>query len=254
MPPKIALHDPILGPLTDNQITRDFWVYQRLKGHRYSSDDLATGFVAWQRAPNAKRILDLGCGLGAVLIHLAWNMPHAVLVGIEAQEMSFELLRRNVERNRIEGRVTMHHGDLRDPEAIAKLGTNFDLITGTPPYFPPGDALDAEDEQRAYARIEYRGGVEAYLATAAKLLGPGGTFVLCGAAGARGRVEPAAHANGLRLQGTCDVVAREGRPPLFCVWTLGREERGFAPEVLVLRDAEGRLTADAQRIRDFSGL
>jgi tRNA1(Val) A37 N6-methylase TrmN6 len=56
----------------------------------------------------------------------------------------------------------------------------FDLITGTPLYFPPSAALEALDTQRAYARIEYRGGIEAYVATAARVLASGGTIVLCG--------------------------------------------------------------------------
>ena len=253
---KPVLDDPLLGPLTDDALTREFRVWQRAKGHRFSADDLTTAYLAWRAAPEARRVVDLGCGLGSVLLHLAWAMPDATLVGIEAQEVSFELLRRNVERNAVTERVTIHHGDLRDEEAVARLGADFDLVTGTPPYFPPGAAVDAMDTQRAYARIEYRGGVEAYLATGQRLLARGGVMVLCGDARAGERVEQGARAASLSIWARCDVIPRENEPPLFAVWTLRHEAADFdvALSSLTLRDVAGERTADAKMLRTFSGL
>jgi len=249
-----ALVDPELGPLTDDALTADFRVFQREKGHRFSSDDLATAFVAWHARPDARRVLDLGCGLGSVLLHLAWKMPDARFVGIEAQAMSFELLRRNVARAGVADRVTIHHGDLRDDAAIAALGRDFDLVTGTPPYFPPGAASDAMDEQRAYARIEYRGGVEAYVATAARVLSVDGTFVVCGDARAQERVERSAADAQLAVHAFCEVVPRDGEKPLFSIWTLGRAARATVRSSMTLRDAAGERTRDARALREFSGL
>lgn len=250
----MTLSDPILGPLTDDALTRDFRVYQRAKGHRFSSDDLATAFIAWHARPSAKRVLDLGCGLGSVLLHLAWKMPDADFVGIEAQAMSFELLRRNVARAGVARRVAIHHGDLREEVAIEKLGRDFDLVTGTPPYFPPGAASDAMDEQRAYARIEYRGGVEAYVETAGRVVADDGIIVMCGAALANARVEGAATTAKLVVRARCDVIPREREPPLFSVWTLSRVSSALTVSSMTLRDAAGERTADARALRAFSGL
>ena len=251
MPPKPVVVDPVLGPLTLDRLARDVWVYQRSKGHRFSADDVATAFVAYEAAPSARRVLDLGCGLGSVLLLLASRLPDAELVGVEAQAQSFELLSRNVAHNALGGRVAIVHGDLRD---VSPEGP-FDLVTGTPPYFPPGHALDAADEQRTYARIEHRGGVEAYVHAAARVLAGEGTLVLCGEARAESRVSAAASEVGLSLVARTDIVARAGKPPLFAVWTL---RRAPAPErrdaVLVLRDAEGNRTEDAARLRAFSGV
>jgi len=252
---KALLHDPDLGDLTDDRLTRDVRILQRAKGHRFSSDDVATAWVAARTAPDARRIADLGCGIGSVLLHLAWSLPEATLVGVEAQAISFALLERNVERNALGHRVGIVHGDLRDEAVLARLGTGFDLVTGTPPYFPPDAALDAMDEQRAYARIEYRGGVETYLAAGARTLSARGVMVVCGDARASGRVDEGARAAGLALVARVDIVAQEGKSPLFSIWSAMRASSGgaIATSALTLRDAAGKSTADAAALRAFSG-
>jgi tRNA1(Val) A37 N6-methylase TrmN6 len=241
--------------LSLDALTAGVSVYQRKKGHRFSSDDLVTAWAAKQVCPAPATILDLGCGLGSVLLHLTWSTPGATLVGVEAQEVSFALLEKNVAHNGLEDRVTIHHGDLRDEAVMARLGGPFELITATPPYFPPSAATDALDQQRAYARIEYRGGVEAYIATASRLLATDGWFVICGAAGADERVETAAGEHGMALCGRHVAIPREGRAPLFSVWVL-RHAADAVPRFerdLTLRDAVGERTADARMLRAASG-
>jgi tRNA1Val (adenine37-N6)-methyltransferase len=250
---QIALVDPELGPLTDDLLTRDVRVFQREKGHRFSSDDVVTAYVAHRERPEARRILDLGCGLGSVLLLLAWKLPEASLCGVEAQAQSFELLQRNAARSGFAERLRIAHGDLRDGALMASFGTGFDLITGTPPYFPPPAALDAEDEQRAYARIEYRGGVEAYIESAATLLSEQGSLVLCGDARALQRTTSAAARVGLNVLARCDVLPRAGKGALFSVWTLRRDAADCRMSVMTLRSASGEPTLDAARLREFCG-
>lgn len=252
---RVALTDPELGPLTDDLLTRDVRVFQRVAGHRFSSDDMVTAYVAARRRPGARRICDLGCGLGSVLLHLAWTLQEATLVGVEAQAVSFALLTRNVQRNGFAGRVTVTHGDLRDESAVEWLHARgpFELVTGTPPYFPPSTALDAEDEQRAFARIEYRGGVEAYVQTASRILSDDGVLVLCGDHEAHARVEAAVRAVGLSLEQRLDVFPRERAPALFSVWTASREVSAMTVATMTLRDKDGRPSADAAKLKAFSG-
>jgi tRNA1Val (adenine37-N6)-methyltransferase len=254
-----TVEHPTLGALTRDRLTRDVWVEQRARGHRFSSDDMATAFLACRAAPNAQRVLDLGCGLGSVLLHLAWSLPRATLVGVEAQAVSYALLERNVANSGFAGRVAIHHGDLRDETTVSALASHgaFDLITGTPPYFPAGTALDSTDEQRAYARIEYRGGVEAYLEAGARLLANDGVVVLCGDTQADERVGRAAESARLGLAGRCDVIPREGEPALFTIWTLRRvaDDAAETPRTrMTLRDRGGARTDDAAALRAFSGL
>jgi tRNA1Val (adenine37-N6)-methyltransferase len=242
-------------PLTLDALTAGVSVFQRTKGHRFSSDDVVTAWVALQMCPDPNYVLDLGCGIGSVLLHVAWSAPRSSVVGVEAQAVSVALGRRNVDHNGLGHRVRIYHGDLREAAVVAELGGPFDLITGTPPYFGVAAATAAMDEQRAYARIEHRGGIESYVATAARLLAPDGWFVVCGDADATDRVDRAAFAYGLAVCGRTVVVPRAGRPPLFCVWAL-RHHSHMRPPVereLTLRDHAGARTDDARELRAFSG-
>lgn len=245
--------DPELGDLTDDRLTRDVSIFQRAKGHRFSSDDVVTAYVATCVAPSPARVLDLGCGIGSVLLHLAWSLPKASLVGIEAQEISYRLLARNVARNNLGERVQIHHGDIREA-TVAQCGGGFDLVTGTPPYFPPSSALDAEDEQRAYARIEYRGGIDDYVRAAARFVAADGTIVLCGDSRTDARVMQATSEANLSLFQRWDVVSKAGQSPLFSVWCLCRHERPLSHHVMTLRTNRGETTDDARMLRRFSGL
>lgn len=248
---------PELGELTCDALTAGIEVFQRARGHRFSSDDTVTAWAAMQVCPAPRRVLDLGCGLGSVLLHIAWSAPGCTLVGVEAQEISFELLRRNIAHNRLGHRIEVHHGDLRDREVQDRLGGPFDLITGTPPYFPPSAASDAIDEQRAFARIEYRGGIEAYIEAGSARLAPNGRMVLCGDADAEHRTHAAAGEHGLQVTRRHVVTPRAGRAPLFTVWVLGHRATVASGDVddvaLVLRDEHGAPTSDARMMRAFSG-
>ena len=246
-----APFDESLGPFTLDRLTRDVTIWQRTKGHRFSSDDMATAFVAVTRAPHARRVLDLGCGIGSVLLHVAWSLPETTLVGVEAQDVSYTMLEENVRRNGFGERIAIHHGDLRDE--VSRLGERFDLVTGTPPYFPKDAALDAMDTQRAYARIEYRGGIDAYVRAGAVVLAEDGTLVLCGDARTEARMLGAADEAGLFLVARTSIVAHAKKPPLFAVWTLRRAEAPLASSTLVLRDADGATTPDAAMLKAFSG-
>jgi SAM-dependent methyltransferase len=161
-------------------------------------------------------VLDLGCGIGSVLLMVADRLPDARFVGVEAQAVSFALATKNVTRNGVGDRVTLIHGDFREPLALDR----FDLVTGTPPYQPSGTATPSPDEQRTYARIKMRGGVEAYLEAGSRALADDGVFVVCADARRPERVLDVAPKHGLRVVRRRDVIPRATRDALFTVWTL----------------------------------
>jgi tRNA1(Val) A37 N6-methylase TrmN6 len=236
--------------LTSDALTDRVRVWQRKRGHRFSYDDVVTAWVAARAAPAAQSHLDLGCGIGSVLLMLADRLPLSRSVGVEAQAESFALLQRNVAASGFAERVEVHLGDLRE----LSLG-KFDLVTGTPPYKPPGSATPSPDPQRAHARVELRGGVEQYLAAAAAALAPGGVCVVCMETAGLGRVQLGAAAAGLAIAAQLDVIPRAGRGALFSVFTLQLSAAGTCVrDELWLRDAAGERTEHARALRSFFGL
>lgn len=257
-------------PLTDDALTGRYRLWQRKRGHRYSLDDVLTARVAaetgdalceangWAALPKA---FDLGCGIGSVLLMVADRHPEAACVGLEAQDISFALLERNVARNNLSDRITIAQGDLRDEALLASLAQQgpFPLVSGTPPYQPPGTATPSPDSQRAHCRIELRGGIEDYLQSAAQLLAPGGRAVICGDARRPERAYKGAAAAGLRVLREERACPRAGRPPLFTVWTFGHAaEHPDVPHVqapdFVARNADGERTQAYLDLRAFFGL
>lgn len=246
-------------PLTDDAITGAHRVWQRARGHRYSLDDVLTAFVAANARPEAETHVDLGCGLGSVVTMVAYKLERARHVAVEAQAVSHELARRNLERNGLTPRVTLHRGDLRDAALLDRIGGPFALVTGTPPYVIPGRSTPAPDPQKAYARIEYRGGIEDYLEAAARVLAASGRAVVCGDARHPERAFRGAERAGLACIARLDAVPRAGQAALFSVFTFAHAAEAAAlpfrhEAPFVARDAEGRRTLAYLALRTFFGL
>ena len=240
--------------LTSDAITASFRIFQRKRGHRFSLDDLATAWEAARARADVTSFLDMGCGIGSVLLMVAWRHPAAQVFGIEAQDVSIELAHRNVRENGLGGRATLLHGDLREVARDWHHGA-CDLITGTPPYLPIGTASASPDPQRAAARIELRGGVEDYLAAAAHVLAPDGVVVVCADGRAPERVVRGAAAAELVPIRRLDVVPRAGKSPLFSVWTCARTARGAMDhDAVIMRDEAGERTEASREMRRAFGL
>ena len=254
------------GELTDDAIAGNYRLWQRRRGHRYSIDDVLTAWQAalcWESAgdPSATTAgmlaADLGTGIGSVLTMLAYRLPAARFFAVEAQEISHGLCVANLARNGLARRVELCLGDLRDDAVLRQAGEGkYALVTGTPPYARPNTATPSSDAQRAYARVEMRGGIEAYLASAARLLAPEGQAVLCADARFPERALGGARAAGLTAVCRRDIVPRAGKKgALFTVWTFrwGDHPLETAPP-FVARDADGSRTDAAHDVRRFFGL
>jgi tRNA1(Val) A37 N6-methylase TrmN6 len=239
-------------------LSGDWRILQRTDGHRWSLDDLVTAWFAVRqmRSHPPQHVADIGCGIGAVLMLVAWSFPKARCVGVEAQEVSIGLARRSLLWNAIDGRCEVRAGDLRDPSVFPE-GPIFDLVTGTPPYLPPGTATESHRIQRGPCHFERRGGIEAYCAAAAPLLARGGRFVTCAGAGQSERVARGAEAARLAIVDRLDIVPREGKAPLFSVYAMAVEAEGaLRPPsgALVVRNRAGQRTLAFRKLREEMGM
>jgi tRNA1(Val) A37 N6-methylase TrmN6 len=188
---------------------------------------------------------------------VAWALPDAQAVGVEAQPISIELARRSLCYNGADRRCELRQGDLRDP-ALLPEGPSFDLVTGTPPYIPLGRGLVSSKVQRGPCCFEIRGGVEDYCAAASRALAPAGRFVVCAGPWPADRVDRAARRTALAIARRIDVVPRDGKPTLFGVYVMRRlaegEQLAAEPERFLVRHADGRLSAEMHRARARLGM
>src|SRR3954447_20535372 len=79
-----------------------FRIFQLKKGHRYSTDDVLTAWYGTTWCPSARRVLDLGSGIGSVGMVAAWRLQGTRFVTVEAQDVSVALARKSARFNGIE--------------------------------------------------------------------------------------------------------------------------------------------------------
>lgn len=242
-----------LQPADDEDLcflTGEWRLFQKQRGHRWSLDDLVTAWVAADHVRGATRLLDLGCGLGSVLLMMAWKCPDADVTGIEAQTDRAAMGRRSIQWNGVENRCRIVDGDLRD----ALVDGPFGLITGTPPYFPIGTGPESEKTHAGPCRFEVRGGVEEYALAAARRLTDDGRFVVCTSSLERERVPNAAKEAGLHVIEHLDVIPREGKDVLVMVDVMSRVAAPLKTRSIVVRDAQSRWTPEFLELRASMGM
>lgn len=239
---------------TRDYICGHYRIFQYAKGHRYSTDDVLTAWYGTISAPRVDRAADLGSGIGSVATIVAWRLPGATLCTVEAQEMSIRLARKSVRYNGLDSRVTLYHGDLRDPAILANEAP-FDLVTGSPPYWPAGTASEAEHPQAIPARIEVRGSVADYAAAARRILAPGGIFAFVFPTIQIERVFAGLAEAELKLVRRRDIVFKEGEPPLITLFAASRWEdipptfEALVEPLLVIRRTDGGVGDEYSAVR-----
>jgi tRNA1Val (adenine37-N6)-methyltransferase len=208
---------------TLDAISGHFRIFQLRKGHRFSTDDVLTAWYGTSWAPTARAVLDLGSGIGSVGMIAAWRLPGARFVTVEAQDDSVRLARKSAAYNGLIDRYEIRHGDFRDASVLGP-DERFDLILGSPPYFPPGSGIEGDHPQKVACRFEMRGDIGDYCAVAAGHLAGGGVFACVFPEEQRSRLETSARNGSLTIVRRRPIVFREGDEPLVTVFVLGRRD------------------------------
>lgn len=123
--------------------------------------------------------VDLGTGSGAIAGSLATEAAGVAVYAVELSDEAYPWARRNLAGTG----ATLVHGDMR--EALHELDGTVDVVVSNPPYIP-ADAVPRDLEVRLHDphMALYGGGADgmemptAAAATAARLLRPGGFFVM----------------------------------------------------------------------------
>ncbi len=248
---------------TLDYISGHFRIFQLRDGHRFSTDDVLTAWYGTTWCPSAGRVLDLGSGIGSVATIAAWRLPGARVVTVEAQEISVALARRSMEYNGLAARCDIRCGDLREPNVVGPE-ERFDLVLGSPPYFPVGTGVEGDHPQKVASRFELRGDIGDYTRVAAAHLASGGVFacVFPLPDGQRARVLAAAADARLTIVRERPVVFREAAPPLIGLFAMTRsadlpadlQRETWVEPPLVIRQTDGRVHPEYRAVKLAVGL
>ena len=135
---------------------------------------LLSGFV---RTRKGDLLLDVGTGTGILPLLLSAKTECAHLTGLEIQEESADMARRSVALNRLEEKISIVTGDIKEAGGIF-APASFDCITCNPPYMIGEHGITNPNAPKAIARHEILCTFEDVAAATEKLLKSGGRFFL----------------------------------------------------------------------------
>ncbi|MBI3882381.1 MAG: methyltransferase domain-containing protein [Verrucomicrobia bacterium] len=260
VPPGALGNGPVVEPgETLDAISGHFRLFQLEKGHRFSTDDVLTAWFGTSWCPTARTVLDLGSGIGTVGMIAAWRLTGARFVTVEAQPESVRLARKSAEWNGLGSRYEIREGDFRDARVLRE-DERFDLVFGSPPYFPLGSGVEGDHPQKIACRFEVRGTVADYATTAAKHLERGGIFACAFPVSPpeqEERVRAGAAEAGLVIVRRRPVVLREGERPLLGLFVLMRaadlpeamRARTWTEPALIIRAANGSVHPEYSAVK-----
>jgi tRNA1(Val) A37 N6-methylase TrmN6 len=257
IPPGASSPPDIPSDETLDAISGHFRLFQLRDGHRFSTDDVLTAWYGTTWAPRASSILDLGSGIGSVAMIAAWRLPGARVVAIEAQEESVRLARKSAAYNGLEARYEIREGDFRDHGAILREDERFDLVLGSPPYFPLDAGIHGDHPQKVACRFELRGDIADYCGVSARHLDVGGIFACVFPEEQLPRIETAARTAELTIVRRRPVVFKEGEAPLIALFAMMRRQdlpeqmrdRTWVEPPLVIRAADGSVHAEYSAVK-----
>ena len=244
---------------TLDAISGYFRIFQLANGHRFSTDDVLTAWYGTSWCPTARTVLDLGSGIGTVGMVAAWRLPGAKFVTVEAQEESVRLAKKSARWNGLEDRYDIRHGDFRD-EKILREDERFDLVLGSPPYFPLGSGVEGDHPQKIACRFEMRGDIADYCAAAAEHLERGGFFACVFPVAPEEqhqRVKDAAAKTALSIVRWRPVVLREPERPLLGLFGMMRSQdlpesirnKTWTEPPLIIRTSDGTIHPEYSTVK-----
>lgn len=171
--------------MTDLATTHDMLYQGKLtleqprRAYRFGSDAmlLAAAIPAHNPSHEGRKVLELGCGVGAVLLAGHYRAPGIHLTGIERETEYAELARANIRRNNAENHVTVVQGDVCDRGLLHLLGV-FDHVVANPPYYEVEKHSAAPDELRRVARQQAPGDLGEWLQAANRFVKPKGSVTV----------------------------------------------------------------------------
>lgn len=158
----------------DDLLTHDLRIIQSDDVFSFSLD--AVLLARFCTLPARGAVLDLCTGNGVIPLLLS-TRTNAHIEGVEIQDRLYDMAVRSVRMNRLDERIKLHLGDLRDIHL--KLGYGrYHVVTVNPPYLKGMSGDQNMNEHIALARHEIACTLEDVVAACARLVKSGGKVAM----------------------------------------------------------------------------
>lgn len=235
------------GESVDGVFRNKVRIIQSLRGYRVCEDAV---ILTWFTCPLLGQfILDAGTGSGAIAFGLAVKQPSAFVIGLEIQEDLADRARRGVRLNRLQSRVSIVRGDLRDAASFFKHHS-FDVVVSNPPYHQAGTGRISFQHEKALARHQLMMPLSALFQVSVRLLRPNGRISMIYPASGMPQIVETMEEAGLKPSRVLWIHPQKGQDPsLVCVEApSSRIDRPVEEASLILYDSPGQRTRAAEAI------
>ena len=130
----------------------NFFVDEHVLIPRQDTEILVEETIKIAQKINAKKILDLCTGSGAIAVSLAKYLPHTEITAIDISNDALKIAKKNARNNEVEDRITFINSDMFTNLSNEK----FDIIISNPPYIKKSiiEQLDKEVKKEPYIRLD----------------------------------------------------------------------------------------------------
>lgn len=130
----------------------NFFVDENVLIPRQDTEILVEEVIKIAQKTNAKKILDLCTGSGAIAVSLAKYLPQSEIVAIDISNDALKIAKKNAINNEVQNQITFISSDM----FINLNNEKFDIIVSNPPYIKRNviESLDEEVKKEPYIALD----------------------------------------------------------------------------------------------------
>ena len=132
----------------------NFFVNENVLIPRQDTEILVEEVINLAKKTNAKTILDLCTGSGAIAVSLAKYLPNTEITAVDISQEALKVAKKNAINNEVENQITFISSDLFTNLENQK----FDIIVSNPPYIKEAVMKDLDKEVKREPELALNGG------------------------------------------------------------------------------------------------
>jgi tRNA1(Val) A37 N6-methylase TrmN6 len=160
---------------TDKFLDGRILLQQPIRGYRAGIDAVLLASAIHPR--DHDKVLDVGCGVGAVMHCISAHHPKSSIVGLELQEDMVSLCRENIALNSKQDSLSIVQGDIFCPPEDLEANS-FDHVVSNPPYFDYGAEAGSESSAKSAARHLDQANIAEWVEACLRMVKPRGYFTM----------------------------------------------------------------------------